>query len=192
MSLSAPEICAIVTSNAVARIILDRLPKLKLEQAYLAAGAVFQPVWNFRARLPVEYGINDYDIAYFDPDLSYAAEDEVIRRGAALFADIAARIEIRNQARVHLWYPARFGAPYPRLTSCADGISRYLVACTCMGLSATGDMIAPDGYDDLWHGILRPNPRAPSLARFAAKARSYQARWPLLRVVDADGPSPLR
>jgi len=35
-------------------------------------------------------------------------------------------IEIRNQARVHLWYPRRFGAPYPQLASAEDGIGRFL------------------------------------------------------------------
>lgn len=186
MALSTAELCAIVTRNETAQVILERLPALNLDQAYLVAGAVFQAVWNHRAQCPADYGIADYDIAYFDPDLSYEAEDAVIRRARELFADLSARIEIRNQARVHLWYPTRFGAPYPPLNSTVDGISRYLVTCTCMGINATGQIFAPDGYHDLWHGILRPNPRAPSLKGFCAKARSYQARWPWLRVLDAD------
>ncbi|MGC8532890.1 MAG: nucleotidyltransferase family protein [Acidiphilium sp.] len=126
MPLSTAELCAIVTRNETARIILKRLPALKLDQAYLVAGAVFQAVWNHRAQRSPDEGIADYDIAYFDPDLSYDAEDAVIRRADELFADLSARIEIRNQARVHLWYPTRFGAPYPPLNSTVDGISRYL------------------------------------------------------------------
>lgn len=187
MPLSTAELCAIVTRNETARIILKRVPALKLDQAYLVAGAVFQAVWNHRAQRSPDEGIADYDIAYFDPDLSYDAEDAVIRRADELFEDLSARVEIRNQARVHLWYPTRFGAPYPRVNSTTDGIARYLVTCTCIGIDTAGEVFAPDGYHDLWHGILRPNPRAPNLKGFGAKARSYQARWPWLRVLNADG-----
>lgn len=46
----------------------------------------------------------DYDLFYFDDsDISWAAKDLVISRGQELFADVAVDVEIRNQARVHLW-----------------------------------------------------------------------------------------
>jgi uncharacterized protein len=166
--------------------ILRRLPELGLEQAYLVAGCVYQAVWNRQAGLPPGSRIKDYDIFYFDDrDLSYEAEDVVIRRAAALFADLGAEIELKNQARVHLWYRQRFGADYPQLTSTRDGIDRYLVACTCVGIEAgTLEVYAPNGLDDLWAGILRPNPVNLQLELFRAKAASYQARWPWLRIVE--------
>ena len=62
--------------------------------------------------------IRDYDLFYFDDsDLSWEAEDRAIRRCAALFADLGVTVELRNQARVHLWYEMRFGHPSPRLLS---------------------------------------------------------------------------
>jgi len=176
-------ILEIALRNPINRLILDRLPALGIAQEYLAAGSVFQAVWNHRCGNEPAHGVADYDIAYFDPDLSYEAEDRIIRRAALLFDDVAARIELRNQARVHLWYPARFGSPYPALTSARDGIGRYLVACTCIGIAVEDRSIhAPYGLSDLWHGILRPNAQAPSLERYTIKAQSYQARWPWLRV----------
>jgi hypothetical protein len=45
------------------------------------SGAVYQPVLNHLTGRPLDYGIKDYDLAYFDAsDLSYHAEDAVIRR----------------------------------------------------------------------------------------------------------------
>jgi uncharacterized protein len=45
------------------------------------SGAVYQPVLNHLTGRPLDYGIKDYDLAYFDTsDLSYEAEDVVIRR----------------------------------------------------------------------------------------------------------------
>jgi hypothetical protein len=163
--------------------ILRRLPALDLSQAYLVAGCLYQAVWNRQADRPAEAGIKDYDIFYFDPDTSWAAEDRVIRRAAALFADLGVVVELKNQARVHLWYGERFGAGYPPLASTEDGIGRYLVACTCVGIRASdGALHAPYGLDELWEGVLRMNPVNPRPALFRAKAESYRARWPWLRV----------
>ena len=93
---------AAVLSNPINRTILDRLPTLDLPDAWLVSGALFQTVWNVLTNRPPEFGIRDYDIFYFDPDDSWAAEDAIIRRIGAPFADVTAEIEIRNQARVHL------------------------------------------------------------------------------------------
>jgi uncharacterized protein len=58
-------------------------------------------VWNVITGQPPEAGILDYDLVYFDPsDLSWEAEDAVIRAGNEVFAGLAAPVEIRNQARV--------------------------------------------------------------------------------------------
>ena len=166
--------------------ILERLPALGLGQAYLVAGCVYQAVWNRLGGLAPGARVKDYDVFYFDAaDLSYEAEDAVIRRAGMLFADLGAEIELKNQARVHLWYPERFGAAYPQLRITRDGIDRYLVACTCVGISAeTGEVYAPYGLDDLWKGVLRINPVNPQPARFLEKAASYRARWPWLTIIE--------
>jgi hypothetical protein len=45
------------------------------------SGAVYQPVLNHLTSRPLDYGIKDYDLGYFDAsDLSYDAQDAVIRR----------------------------------------------------------------------------------------------------------------
>src|SRR5579859_5672445 len=166
--------------------ILRRLPELRLEQAHLVAGCIYQAVWNRLGGFAPGAMVKDYDVFYFDgTDLSYEAEDAVIRRAAMLFADLGVEIELKNQARVHLWYPQRFGASYPQLRSTRDGIDRYLVACTCIGIAVgTGEIYAPYGLDELWDGILRPNPINLQPGRFREKAESYQARWPWLRIVE--------
>jgi hypothetical protein len=48
-------------------------------------------------------------------------------------------------------------------------------------------LIAPYGMEETTAGILRPNALwCPDLARFRAKAESYRARWPWLRIVEDD------
>jgi uncharacterized protein len=176
----------LVRQNPINCILMDRLPQLELKDAWLVAGSLFQTVWNLQSGRPPTEGIRDYDVFYFDSDdLSWESEDRQIRRVRDVLGDVGANIELRNQARVHLWYGERFGPGYPRLESSRDGIDRFLVDCTRVAIrlgGTVGELYAPSGLDDLYGGVLRPNSlnRRPRL--FIEKAESYRARWPWLKV----------
>jgi hypothetical protein len=185
MTLTVESLISIAMTNPVNAALAKRLPELGLQQCMLTAGCLFQAVWNHQTQQPVAWGVKDYDVFYFDEDLSWEAEDEVIQRARGLFEDLEVNVEIRNQARVHLWYRQRFGGEYPQLRSARDGVDRYLIAGTCMGLDvATGEVYAPNGLADTEQGLLRINPRNPRPDLFDQKARSYQARWPWLRIIE--------
>jgi len=169
--------------------ILRRLPSLQLHDAWLVAGCLFQTVWNLQAGRESTAGIKDYDLFYFDPsDLSEQAETAIGARVDACFADLGVTIEAKNQARVHTWYPHWFGKPYAALHSTRDGIERFLVPCTCVGLQPVEDgtplLYAPYGLDALYRGILRPNPLIDHRTLFQQKAASYRARWEWLQIVE--------
>ena len=184
-ALTATDVLRLVRSNPSVAAALERLPALGLPQCHVTAGCLFQTVWNLRSKRPAAENIRDLDIFTYDLDLSWEAEDDAIRRVESLLADLPIRVELRNQARVHLWYEARFGTPCAPLRSARDGIDRFLVACTSVGIAvATGALHAPDGLDDLAAGVLRINPRHPRPAQFRAKADDYRTRWPWLRVAD--------
>jgi hypothetical protein len=185
MRLTVESLVSIAMANPVNAKIADRLPELGLNQCMLTAGCLFQAVWNHQSQRPAEWGVKDYDVFYFDDDLSWEAENEVIQSAQHLFKDLDVNVEVRNQARVHLWYSQRFGGDYPRLQSARDGIDRYLIAGTCIGLDAeTGEVYAPNGLADTELGLLRINPAHPRPDLFDQKAKSYQARWPWLRIIE--------
>ena len=182
---------ALALSNPVNRLILERLNLLGVPQCWLVAGCLYDTVWNAHSGWPADRFVQDYDIFYFDRrDLSYDAEDRVIKRGQVLFADLKVPVEIRNQARVHLWYPERFGESYPPLSSTKQGIERFLIRCTCVGMRQNGsgdyEIYAPFGLADTFAGQLRPNRTIGSTAAQQRKADSYIARWPWLQF-RADG-----
>ena len=83
--------------------------------------------------------IRDADFFYFDDDTSWEAEDAVIRAGADLFADLPVPVEIRNEARVHLWYADRFGTPAPPFRDCTDAIDSFAAVCCCYGVTVDED-----------------------------------------------------
>ena len=188
MSFDSDDFLAMARRNPVNVALLARLRTLALPQCHLTAGCLFQAVWNLRTGRAADADVKDYDVFYFDDsDLSWDAEDAAIRRVQAATADLGVTVEVKNQARVHRWYAARFGAAYPALRSARDGIDRYLVACTCVGIDvADGALYVPDSLQDLADGILRINPRHALPDLFRAKAASYQARWPWLQVIAPD------
>jgi uncharacterized protein len=178
-----------VTRNPFNRAIIERLDALALPDAWLTSGALFQTVWNVRTARPPQHGIKDYDIFYFDADTSWEAEDSAIRQAGAAFADLGAAIEVRNQARVHLWYEEKFGLTYPPLARATDGIDRFLMQNARVGIraAATGYAVyAPSGFDDVFNMIVRPNRTANfDPGRYMEKAMRWKELWPELTVLPA-------
>src|SRR3954451_5412040 len=110
--MTQDEFLATALRNPVNQIIADELFRCALPDAWIVSGCLVQTVWNVLSNRAVDYGINDYDVFYFDPDTSWAAEDAVIRALQDGLRHLNVTVEARNQARVHLWYPGKHGLPY--------------------------------------------------------------------------------
>jgi hypothetical protein len=178
-----------ILANRHNRAILERWCELALPDGWLVAGCLFQTVWNLQAGRAPESDIKDYDLFYFDGvDLSAGAERATQARAEAVPGDLGITVEVVNQARVHLWYEADFGQPYAPLASSRDGIARFLVPCTCVGIRPD-ELHAPYGLEALYRGELAMNPLVPHRELFAVKAASYRARWPSLRIVADPAPA---
>jgi hypothetical protein len=188
--MDADEFLATVLRNPANDAIAGELLTIALPDAWIVSGCLVQTAWNVLTRRAVDYGISDYDVFYFDPDTSWQAEDTVIRKLQGLSINLGVRIEVRNQARVHLWYPQKHGLPYPPLQSSTKGIDRFLTKNTRVGIRRTKDghdIYAPDGFDDIANMIVRPNPGPNfSAANYEAKAKRWKALWPELTVLAAD------
>lgn len=171
--------------------VLARCAGLGLSGWYLAAGCVTQTIWNHRTGRPLEQGIRDHDLIYFDAaDLSWGAENEVIQAAQAVVGDLPVVLEVRNQARVHLWYEARFGIPCPRYLSTEMAIGSFPSTATSVGvrLEPGGEwrFHAPFGFADLLGLVVRPNLVLAPADVFVQKARRWQEHWPELRLCGAD------
>jgi len=168
--------------------ILKGMAALDLPDPLLGSGAIYNTVWNVLTGRPVLTGINDADVVYFDgSDLSYEAEDRMIRRVEHHFRDLPIPVQVRNQARVHLWFPERFGMAYPQLRSSAE-MMRYFATRThavAARLEPGGELSihAPFGLDDMFSFRVTPNPALPNRETHERKAARAKAIWPELRVV---------
>ncbi len=129
--------------------VLRKVRDLDLPDWMIFSGAIYQRVLNHLTGRDPDYGIRDYDVGYFDPsDTSYEAEDAVIRRAAAAFEPpLREMVEVRNQARVHLWFEGKFGEPYSALRNTAEALSRFTTTAFSVGARLEADdrltLVAP-------------------------------------------------
>lgn len=146
-----------------------------------------------------ETGINDYDLVYHDAtDVSYEAEDAVIQAAKELYADIDADVEVRNQARVHLWYEAKHGKACPVHESVEDGIDSWISTSAMIGIRTVDDekqnegqgsggngeckervwkVYAPRGLSEHFRMIVRPNSDLGTKEAYEKKAERWKAIW---------------
>jgi hypothetical protein len=143
---------------------------------------------------PAEVGILDYDLAYFDgSDLSWEAEDTVIRAGDTVFSGLPAPVQIRNQARVHLWYEQKFGLPCPPHPSAEAAIDTFEAVVACLGVrlepGGRWQVYAPFGLSDPFNLVVRPDPVLVPRHVYQAKTGRWRRQWPGLTVLPWPGPA---
>lgn len=182
----------IVRATPVLIRTLVAMNDLGLPDAWLVSGGIYQTVWNALTGRPSGFGIKDYDVIYFDgADLSYEAEDRVIRNMNAALPDLADKLEVRNQARVHLWYEQRFGRPYFPLSCAMESLTTYAAkthaVAVRLGEGTTLDVRAPFGLSSIFAMRLVPNPLTDNRPTYDEKAKRMTALWPELEVVEWEG-----
>ncbi len=149
----------IVNNTAFLRHALTRAQALDLPNWRIVSGALYNTVWNHLTGRPKTYGVKDIDLFYFDPDTSWEGENSVIK-SATGFATTPP-IEIRNQARVHLWYQQHFGREITAFQNVEAAIDAFACKTHCVGLRQSDqgfDLYAPFGLRDIFTLTLRPNP----------------------------------
>jgi uncharacterized protein len=174
--------------NQVIQAILARVEELELPNWYLGAGCIPQTVWNALHGFSATDHIRDYDVPYFDAaDTSYEAENRRIRHAENLFADLPVTIELRNQARVHVWYEGHFGYPIEAYKSVEDAIGSWPTTATAIGIRGIPGglaVYAPFGLGAVLGMVARPNKRQITREIYVRKISRWRRCWHKLVVVD--------
>ena len=169
--------------------VLRTVCDLDLPDWRLFSGAVYQGVWNDLTGRPVGFGVKDYDIGYFDPDTSWDAEDVWIKRVADSFEEpLRSQVEVRNQARVHLWAPQKFGEDFAPLSCTDDAPARFVAPAFAVGVRLEADdsisVLASYGLSDVFDMVIRPTPKRGKAKGWDAIIAKLKTRWPELTVQD--------
>ena len=173
--------------NAVVRAALAVAAEMALPNWYLGAGGVAQTVWNLRHGFEPAEGIKDYDLVYFDPaDLSVDAENRIEEEVARRLSDFGVVVDVKNEARVHLWYAQRFGRHLEPYKSTEDAIATWPTTASSVGVRNDIEglvVCAPFGLSDILGMVARPNKVIVTQDVYDEKVSRWAARWPRLQVI---------
>src|SRR4051812_38249908 len=157
----ASRLKAMLDRNEVAQAVINLAAELALPSWYLGAGAVAQTVWNGLHGYHPAAGIKDYDLVYFDPgDLSADTERKVAEEVADRLSPLGTTADVKNQARLHLWYEQRFGRRIDPYRSAEEAIATWPTTASSVGVRSDGRNFiayAPFGLADLFGMVVRPN-----------------------------------
>ena len=178
---------ALLRGNAVLWECLERVAELDLPGWYLGAGCVTQTVWNAAHGKPPGEDVDDHDLVYFDSgDLGEEAEAAVVTTAQEAVAGLPVRLDVKNQARVHLWYRHRFGYGIEPYGSTEAAIRTWPTTATAIGVRLTrgGSVVfAPFGLNDLFGLVVRANRVQITRAIYERKVARWSRCWPNLAVL---------
>ena len=182
----------ILMSSPLMNKTLSRAESLGLEDYYIGAGCVVQTVWNYLSQRSLDYGICDIDFVYFDPqDLGEEAEDRVGSMVSELYGDLGIKVDVVNQARVHLWYESHFGFSIKPYTSLEAAINSWPTTATAIGVRKDPNsqlrVYAPFGLNDLFGKVVRANKAQITKEIYEKKAAKWLSKWPDLNIIPWEG-----
>jgi hypothetical protein len=132
------------------------------------------------------YGISDIDFVYYDYDLSFEAEDRAIKLVSEQLEPFGIAVDIKNQARVHLWYAEHFGYEIAPYDSVEAAINSWPATTTSIGVRLRGgelEVYAPYGLNDMFGRVVRANRVQITQKIYEAKVAKWTAKWDDLTVV---------
>ncbi len=131
-------------------------------------------------------GIEDYDLVYFDKNLSKKSEEIEQKRIKRKFSHLPIDIDVVNEARVHLWFEEDFGKRIVPFKSCEDAINSWPTTATAVGINSFGkdtNVYAPYGLNDLFGMVVRPNKPFVIKWVYEKKVEKWIKKWPELTVI---------
>ncbi|WP_353094627.1 nucleotidyltransferase family protein [Tissierella praeacuta] len=182
---------SIIMSNEIINIAIERARLLDIDDYYddyyIGAGCITQTVWNYLSDNPLEYGIKDIDFVYFDDNLDFESENRIILKVKELCSDLKIEVDVKNQARVHLWYKNHFGYNIEPYKSLESALNTWPTTATSIGVRRGKDnklkVYAPFGLNDLFGKIVRANKSQINKQIYEDKVSSWLKKWPDLKII---------
>lgn len=163
--------------------IIEETKQFAFSEYYIGGGSITQTVWNYLLDKPLEYGISDVDIVYYDSDLSESKEINIIHSVKSNFSNKLYEVDIANEARVHLWYEKAFGKVISPYYSVEEAISTWPTTATSLGVRLEQNelvVFAPYGLNDLYNLTVKPNKKMIDKTIYDKKVKKWQQKWPAI------------
>lgn len=176
----------ILMKNKTLKKTLEVLEEANIDNCYVGAGAINQTVFNYYHDFDLEQGIKDFDIVYFSEDTSYEAEDKIINFLQEKLSSLNISVDIKNEARVHLWYKNKYGYDIKPYNNVEEAISSWGATVTCIGVRLKNKKLivfAPYGLNDLFEMTIRPIKGNFNKDKYFAKTTRWKNTWPMIKII---------
>ena len=141
--------------------ILDFIHSLCLPNYYIADGSVFQTIWNYLDRNPLNYGIKDIDVIYFNKD-DLSIETDIkycdLINKFCINNGYNYKIDVSNEARMHIWKKEMFYMNVEQYLNLEDAINYWIVTIHAIEITKDSDNLkiyAPYGLSDIYNRTIR-------------------------------------
>ena len=182
---------SILEKNKDLMDILDYMYELNLPNFYIAAGSIFQTIWNYYDNKPLNYEIKDIDIIYYnkndisvDTDIQYynLIKDYCMRKGYNY------EIDVSNEARMHLWQKEKLDMDVSQYINSEDAIDQWIATVHAIGITKENGNIkiyAPYGLSDIFSRTIRPiKHKNNSKELYDKKVASWSKRFNNLNIIE--------
>jgi hypothetical protein len=193
MQTQLDQFVRIIKQNNVLIETLDFISQLNLPNFYIAAGSVFQTIWNYYDNKPLNYGIKDIDVIYYDKDdLSKESEKEIEKKLIEFFSsrDFNYECDVHNEARMHLWKKANERVDINQYKNSEDAIDQWIATVHAIGITKVDNEIkvyAPYGLSDIFSKTIRPiYHKGNTKDLYTNKVRKWQDRFDNLNIIEWD------
>ena len=171
--------------------VLNYIEKLKLPNFYIAAGSVFQTIWNYYDNNELNYNIKDIDVIYYDnSDLSVETDIKYYNMIGEYCESKGYKyeIDVSNEARMHLWKKEKFNIDVAPYTCSEDAIDKWIATVHAIGITKEYDVIkiyAPYGLSDIFSKTIRPIKHEYNTKDiYDKKANSWKERFNGLNIIE--------
>lgn len=180
---------SILKQNKDLMHILNYISELKLPNFYIAAGSVFQTIWNYYDNKPLNYQIKDIDIIYYDTNnISKESEKELEAKIIKHFNNLNYKFDVHNEARMHLWKKENENKNIEQYKNSEDAIDQWIATVHSIGITKENDKIkiyAPFGLSDIFSKTIRPiKHKANSKELYDKKVESWTKRFDNLTIIE--------
>ena len=182
---------SIIEQNQDLMAILDYVESLNLPNFYIAAGSVFQTIWNYYDKKAHTYAIKDVDIIYYDEkNLSKEDEKKLEDKIREHFKKLNLNydFDVHNEARMHLWKKENENKNINQYKNSEDAIDQWIATVQSVGITKENNHLkvyAPYGLSDIFTRTIRPiKHKNSSRELYDKKVASWKKRFDNLNIIE--------
>lgn len=171
--------------------ILNYIDSLKLPNYYIAAGSVFQTIWNYYDNNDLNYNIKDIDVIYYDDnDLSVETDIKYydLINDYCKSKNYTYEIDVSNEARMHIWKKENYNIDVEPYINSEDAIDKWIATVHAIGITKENNDIkvyAPYGLSDIFSRTIRPIKHKYNTKEiYDKKATNWNSRFDNLNIIE--------